>query len=322
MLIGISWRPLVSADVHVSNTDAFVLMPWWIFKRVSSEQGFIPITWCTLTHCRQINMDYALSHALHHNMASIQWVVTFYDVNYQYMKNLHNWLSENAYISLPPQFELVPAISAWHIHGHQQACLAQYGANFIPCAGCVDGEIMETLWAWLNVISPSARVMSATHWQELLNYQMSDSNFLKMVHMSKSNNETHCLAWRECFQAGLSGGSSTLPHAHSLKPTQCLSTSMKTYLVITGQPGTFLKGIPWISMQRIRQQWTLMKFKWKEVCNITYITGHQFTQLQCQQWRELNWSSFPVMERRIGGCMAPSAGLLMDFTLRKHKSPL
>ncbi|KIK72726.1 hypothetical protein PAXRUDRAFT_21652 [Paxillus rubicundulus Ve08.2h10] len=36
---------------------------------------------------RQVNMDYALSHALGHNMAGIQRVLTFYDINCQYMKN-------------------------------------------------------------------------------------------------------------------------------------------------------------------------------------------------------------------------------------------
>ncbi|KIK71861.1 hypothetical protein PAXRUDRAFT_181710, partial [Paxillus rubicundulus Ve08.2h10] len=36
---------------------------------------------------RQVNMDYALGHALGHNMAGIQRVLTFYDINCQYMKN-------------------------------------------------------------------------------------------------------------------------------------------------------------------------------------------------------------------------------------------
>ncbi|KIK71738.1 hypothetical protein PAXRUDRAFT_181987, partial [Paxillus rubicundulus Ve08.2h10] len=36
---------------------------------------------------RQVNMDYALSHALGHNMAGTQRVLTFYDINCQYMKN-------------------------------------------------------------------------------------------------------------------------------------------------------------------------------------------------------------------------------------------
>ena len=49
--------------------------------------------------------------------------------------------------------------------------------------GNVDGEIMETLWLSLNIISPSTWGMAAPHWQEMLDFQMNDSNFLKMVHM-------------------------------------------------------------------------------------------------------------------------------------------
>ncbi|KAG9309372.1 hypothetical protein JVU11DRAFT_10609 [Chiua virens] len=116
-------------------------------------------------------------------MEHIQHVVIFYDVNCQYMKKLRHRLKDNTFISLPSAIELVLAISAWHIHGHQQECLAHYGANFIPGAGHVNGEIMETLWASLNIISSSAQGMSSAHWQELLDYQMNDSNFLKMICM-------------------------------------------------------------------------------------------------------------------------------------------
>ncbi|KAI6149895.1 hypothetical protein BKA82DRAFT_4354000 [Pisolithus tinctorius] len=42
---------------------------------------------------------------------------------------------------------------------------------------------METLWSSLNIISPSTRGMATPHWQEVLDFQMNDSNFLKMVRM-------------------------------------------------------------------------------------------------------------------------------------------
>jgi len=42
---------------------------------------------------------------------------------------------------------------------------------------------METLWSSLNIISPSARGMATPHRQELLDFQMNDNNFLKMVWM-------------------------------------------------------------------------------------------------------------------------------------------
>ncbi|KAG2366230.1 hypothetical protein BDR07DRAFT_1274970, partial [Suillus spraguei] len=48
-------------------------------------------------------------------------------------------------------------IGLWHVHGHQDSCYVRYASNFIEGIGRIDGEIMETLWARLNLISPAAR---------------------------------------------------------------------------------------------------------------------------------------------------------------------
>ncbi|KAG2158259.1 uncharacterized protein EDB93DRAFT_1100472 [Suillus bovinus] len=53
--------------------------------------------------------------------------------------------------------------------------------DFQKGIGWMDGEIMETLWAHLNLISPTARGMSSPHRQECLDFQMNDSNFCKMI---------------------------------------------------------------------------------------------------------------------------------------------
>ncbi|KAG2346992.1 hypothetical protein BDR05DRAFT_877071, partial [Suillus weaverae] len=47
----------------------------------------------------------------------------------------------------------------WHVHGHQDSCYVQYASNFIEGIGRINGEIIETLWAHLNLISPAARRM-------------------------------------------------------------------------------------------------------------------------------------------------------------------
>ncbi|KAI6041141.1 hypothetical protein EDC04DRAFT_2601891 [Pisolithus marmoratus] len=67
-------------------------------------------------------------------------------------------------------------------------CFTRYAPNFILGSGNVDGEIMETLWSTLNVISPSTQGMATPHRQEVLDFQMNDSNFLKMIRMHESNN--------------------------------------------------------------------------------------------------------------------------------------
>ena len=131
-------------------------------------------------------MDYALVHSLQHKVDPAQQVIHFYDVNCQYNKNLHRRIGNNQFISLPPDLKIVPGIGIWHVHGHQTQCFARYAPNFIPGAGNVDGEIMETLWSSLNIISPSTRGMVTPHRQEMLDFQMNDSNFVKMIRMRES----------------------------------------------------------------------------------------------------------------------------------------
>ena len=131
-------------------------------------------------------MDYTLVHSLQHKVDPAQQVIHFYDVKCQYNKNLHRCIANNKLISLPPDLKIVPGIGIWHVHGHQTQCFAWHVPNVIPGAGNVDGEIMETLWSSLNIISPSTRGMVTPHRQEMLNFQMNDSNFVKMIRMCES----------------------------------------------------------------------------------------------------------------------------------------
>ena len=142
---------------------------------------------CSGSH-RQVNMDYALVHAIQHASSPKQKVVTFYDINCQYSQNLVHRIQSNNFISLLDGLQILPGIRIWHVHGHKSECFPQYAPKFIPGAGRVDGEIMETLWSLLNIISPSARGMATPHWQELLDFQMSDSKFLKMIWMREWTN--------------------------------------------------------------------------------------------------------------------------------------
>ncbi|KAG2058431.1 hypothetical protein BDR06DRAFT_980321 [Suillus hirtellus] len=133
---------------------------------------------------RQMNMDYTLCHALSHHTDGLSQAFTFYDINCQYNKHFWRWVSESLYLSLPSGMEIIPGIGLWHVHGHQDKCYVRYASTFITGAARIDGEIMETLWAPLNIISPAARGMSTPHRQECLDYQMNDSNFMKMIRMS------------------------------------------------------------------------------------------------------------------------------------------
>ncbi|KAG1841465.1 hypothetical protein C8R48DRAFT_751179 [Suillus tomentosus] len=135
---------------------------------------------------RQMNMDYALCNALGYNTEGLETALTFYDVNCQYNNYLLCWVEESPYLAIPFGMEIILGIGLWHVHGHQDQCYVRYTSNFIMGAARIDGEIMETLWAPLNIISPSCRGMSTPHRQECLDYQMNNCNFMKMIRMSKT----------------------------------------------------------------------------------------------------------------------------------------
>ncbi|KAI5990508.1 hypothetical protein EDD15DRAFT_2198085 [Pisolithus albus] len=119
---------------------------------------------------RQLNMDYSLANTLGYNLAGIQNVICFYDVNCPYMKNLWKQVGNSIHIQIPSLVQIVPGISIWHVHRHKKECYSWYSPLFIKGAGWVDGEIIETLWSMLNL--------------------MNDSNFMKMIRQANS------LAWK------------------------------------------------------------------------------------------------------------------------------
>ncbi|KAG1794022.1 hypothetical protein EV424DRAFT_1548130 [Suillus variegatus] len=134
---------------------------------------------------RQMNMDYALCEALKINADGIRHVLTFYNVNCQYHKRLKDHIAESPILEIPKELNIIPGIGLWHVHGHQDSCFVRYASNFIEGARRIDGKIMETLWAPLNIILPATRGMGTPHRKECLDYQMNDCIFMKMIRMSK-----------------------------------------------------------------------------------------------------------------------------------------
>jgi len=134
-----------------------------------------------------MKMDYVLCQALRYNTNGIDWAFTFYDINCQYHKHLNKRIKESPYLDLPWGMDIIPGIGLWHVHGHQDKCYVQYASNFIAGAARMDGEIMETLWAPLHIISPSARGMSTPHRKECLDFQMNNCNFMKVICISEQH---------------------------------------------------------------------------------------------------------------------------------------
>jgi len=110
-----------------------------------------------------MNIDYALCEAAQHNMEGITRAVTFYDINCQYNKHFWVRVDRSRFLEMVLELTIIPGIGLWHVHGHQDSCYVRYASNFIEGIGRIDGEIMETLWARLNLISPAAQGMSSPH---------------------------------------------------------------------------------------------------------------------------------------------------------------
>ncbi|KAI6101880.1 hypothetical protein F5141DRAFT_1065834 [Pisolithus sp. B1] len=139
---------------------------------------------------RQLNMDYSLVNALSFNMDRINNIICFYDINCSYMKNLRKQVDNSRCIDIPNSLQIILGIGIWHVHGHKKECYTQYVPLFIKGVGWVDSEIIKMLWSMLNIVSVSACSMSAPHRQELLDFQINDSNFMKMIQIVDS------LSWK------------------------------------------------------------------------------------------------------------------------------
>ena len=114
-------------------------------------------------------------------MHGVRKILHIYDIECQYCKQLaKRFAVGKAFLSLPV-VEFEKAIGMFHVHGHQDSCFFRYATSFIEGAGMVDGEILETLWSILNLISLSVRTATLAHQSEVLNDHMNDSNWKKIV---------------------------------------------------------------------------------------------------------------------------------------------
>ncbi|TCD60065.1 hypothetical protein EIP91_010791, partial [Steccherinum ochraceum] len=140
----------------------------WISKPGSDKQ-----TWTTRSH----------GQSMKHFAGDIKAFLVFYDVICQYFKKLKERLRAGTHLELDEQFVFEYALGQWHVHGHQRSCFSRFAPLFIPGAGWVDGEVIETLWSQLNEASGSLRAMGTAHRQETLDLLMSESNWRKLVAM-------------------------------------------------------------------------------------------------------------------------------------------
>jgi hypothetical protein len=134
-----------------------------------------------------MNMDYSFCQAIALTAPGMQKALLMYDVVCQYGIRLAQRVARNPYLALPDDLQLMKAIGVWHVHGHIKECFPRYYPAFIQGTGHVDGEVLETLWSNLNLVSPSTWGMSTAHRQEVLDDHMNDSNWKKMVSIGSAS---------------------------------------------------------------------------------------------------------------------------------------
>lgn len=127
------------------------------------------------------NMDMALSEAMQYRMDNIKRSIWYYDIMCQYWIHLVAHFEVNPHLHFPGHMAILRAIGLFHVHGHQDECFAKSAPSYIPGAGLVDGEILETLWAVLNHVSGSTRSQATSFRRETLDAHMNDSNWKKLV---------------------------------------------------------------------------------------------------------------------------------------------
>ena len=130
-------------------------------------------------------MDYSIFKALDFNMEGKEAALIFYDVMCQWSIHMMERGAGSDYLKKPDNLKLKLAIGLFHIYGHQNTCLVRYSSSFFEGGRQINGETIKMLWAPLNEISRSTRGMSTSHRREVIDDHMNDSNWKKLVNISK-----------------------------------------------------------------------------------------------------------------------------------------
>ena len=192
-----------------------------LFSKACDISGIVAIT-CARHGCfapnsivdlfrgeQQKNVDWALLEAIRTtNVDPKQGAMLYYDVVCQYWIHLLERIGH----LLPDGLEIDQAIGLFHVHAHKEECFYRFASSFIPGSGIVAGEILESLWSRLNLVTSVTQTATLAHRAEVIDDHASDSNHKKALGMGKSGLST-------CIIAGFS--SSEIQHLF------CASGSVK-----------------------------------------------------------------------------------------------
>ena len=127
---------------------------------------------------QQKNVDWAFLESLRTTKVHTkQGAMLIYDIACQYTI----YLRERIGHLLPTGLDIDTAIGLFHVHGHKEECFFRFAPTFIPGTGIVAGEILESLWSGLNVITSATQTATLAHRAEIIDDHAVDSNHKKTL---------------------------------------------------------------------------------------------------------------------------------------------
>jgi hypothetical protein len=76
-------------------------------------------------------------------------------------------------------------IGKFHLGGHKDECAKKYSFNYNRLVGRMSGELVETIWSYLNWFQYQTREMDAGVRKETLTVVMNDWNWRKVIKMGE-----------------------------------------------------------------------------------------------------------------------------------------
>jgi hypothetical protein len=136
---------------------------------------------------QQKNVDWSFLEAIRTtNVDPDQGIMLIYDIICQYFLYLKFRIGH----LLHPDLEIDRAIGLFHVHAHKEECFYRFASSFIPGAGIVAGEILESLWSRLNMITIATRTATLAHRAEVIDDHAANSNHKKTLGIGESDTES------------------------------------------------------------------------------------------------------------------------------------
>ncbi|KAF9048911.1 hypothetical protein BJ165DRAFT_1402762 [Panaeolus papilionaceus] len=134
---------------------------------------------------RYANMDYLFYNAVSTLQKPISYVVS-YDIACQWSVHLQKRLTDMdaTFFLYGPEHRIQFLVPKFHLPAHISACCWRFSFNYRRGVGRTDGEAPERGWPVTNALAGSTREMLAGTRRDVLEYQFSDHNWVKITNLA------------------------------------------------------------------------------------------------------------------------------------------